>query len=109
MAVKKQKVYDKTDIAFSPAVTGAAELDFVPVKKIQFALISKYVSRQYLDNTSNKSRSLDAFFVQDVRVIYTINTKVLREINLVSGKSTMFSTNSTSRTDILSAISKAGT
>jgi iron complex outermembrane receptor protein len=29
------------------------------------------VSRQYLDNTENLTRSLDPFFVQDTRITYT--------------------------------------
>lgn len=43
----------------------------------------KYVGKQYLDNTSNDNRKLNAFYVQDFRTIYTINKLVFKEINLV--------------------------
>lgn len=32
--------------------------------------MSKYVGEQYLDNTSNSDRKLDAFFVNDFRINY---------------------------------------
>jgi iron complex outermembrane receptor protein len=38
---------------------------FVAVKKTEISLISKYVGRQYLDNTGNQARSLDDYYVQD--------------------------------------------
>ena len=44
----------------------------------------KYVSRQYLDNTSNKARRLDAFYVQDIRMAYIISKVFFKEINLVA-------------------------
>jgi iron complex outermembrane receptor protein len=34
-------------------------------------LISKYVSRQYLDNTENRKRSLDPFFTEELRASYS--------------------------------------
>ena len=40
----------------------------------------KSVSKQYLDNTSDESRKLDGFFVQDFRTIYTLINKKKREI-----------------------------
>lgn len=80
---QQTKFYSLPDIAFSPGITGGAIINISPVKNGELSLISKYVGRQYLDNTQNGSRKLDAFFVQDARVIYTINKKCLREMNLV--------------------------
>ena len=67
---QQTKFYPKPDIAFSPVVTGSASINILPVKNTELNLISKYVSRQYLDNTSQKSRSLAAYYVQDARLIY---------------------------------------
>ncbi len=80
---QKTKSYDKTDISFSPALTGGGTISFMPVKHLELSLLCKYVGRQYLDNTSNKNRSLDPFYTQDVRVIYTINNNLFREIVLL--------------------------
>lgn len=72
---QQQKNYTSTTIAFSPDMVGSASLNFTPVRNLEFNLLHKYVSRQYLDNTENIARSLDAFFVQDLRVNYAVKPK----------------------------------
>lgn len=79
--VQYEEKLSNTTIALSPSLTGAATITFIPVKNASIALLSKYVSRQYLDNTSRKDRSLDAYFVQDIRLSYTMSTRLLKEIN----------------------------
>ncbi len=79
---QKTTLYSKTDIAFSPAVVANAGISFMPVKNASIGFNSKYVGRQYLDNTANKERSLDAFYVQDALVSYTIYNKLLKETTL---------------------------
>jgi iron complex outermembrane receptor protein len=50
-----------TDLAFSPNFIQTLGVQYAPIKSLQLALQTKYVSRQYLDNTSNVNRSLDPF------------------------------------------------
>ncbi|HMK26830.1 MAG TPA: TonB-dependent receptor [Chitinophagaceae bacterium] len=76
--------YSSTDIALSPNIVGGATINFLPIKNLELSLLNKYVSKQYLDNTQDNSRVLDAFFVQDLRVIYTINKKLPKEINIIA-------------------------
>jgi iron complex outermembrane receptor protein len=64
--------YNQTNISFSPAVVAGGSINFIPVKNGEISLLSKYVSRQYMDNTSQKSRSLDPYYVQDVRLTYSL-------------------------------------
>jgi iron complex outermembrane receptor protein len=45
-------------------------------------LLSKYVSEQYLDNTSNANRKLDAFFVNDIRLGYNTSFRGMKNIGL---------------------------
>ena len=66
--------YKKTDISFSPAVVAGGSINIIPVKNGEISLLSKYVSRQYLDNTSQKSRSLEAYYVQNIRLTYALPT-----------------------------------
>ncbi len=80
---QQSQTYSTADIAFSPDVVGAASLNFTPMKNGEISLISKYVSRQYLDNTSDKNRSLDAFFVQDARVSYSLENKLFKNTQLI--------------------------
>src|SRR5215471_6723226 len=51
---QKVNLYSSTDIALSPDVVGEATVSFFPVKKIELSLLSKYVGKQYLDNTQNE-------------------------------------------------------
>ena len=80
---QQTKFYSKTDISFSPPVVGGASIHFTPVKNGEISLISKYVGRQYLDNTSQRSRSLNAYYLQDIRLSYLIETKIVKAANII--------------------------
>jgi len=82
--------HKNTDISFSPAVTGGFTVNFLPVKNAEITLLSKYVSRQYLDNTEDISRSLQPYFVQDARFMYTIKNKLFKEWSLVASVYNVF-------------------
>jgi iron complex outermembrane receptor protein len=41
------------------------------------------VDRQYLDNTSNKARSLKPYYLQDARLNYKLKGRRLKETNFV--------------------------
>ena len=87
---QKTNNFSSATIAYSPSVVGGATINFIPIKNGELSLLSKYVSKQYLDNTSNNARSLNAFFVQDVRAIYTIKNKGLKEINIIAQLNNVF-------------------
>ena len=74
--------YKKTDIAYSPDFVGSSVISYRPVKNAEIAFISKYVSRQYLDNTSTLSRSLDPYFVNDVRLNYNFSIKGIKNVGV---------------------------
>lgn len=74
--------YKETDIAFSPALISSGTLTIEPVKRFCIDVCGKYVSRQNLDNTSRKERSLDGFFVPDIRLRYTFSWKFFRQIGI---------------------------
>lgn len=67
-----EQVYENTDISFSPSLISNAVIGYSK-RNLQVELIAKYVSRQYLDNTQNKSRSIDPYVVSDFRVNYDLN------------------------------------
>ncbi len=70
-------------IAFSPNVVGGGSINITPIKNLEISLISKYVSRQFLDNSETKSRSLADYFTEDFRAIYTLHGKLLKETSLI--------------------------
>ncbi len=80
-----------TDIAFSPSFIANGSVNLLPVKNFEISLLSKYVSRQYLDNTQNDSRSLRPYFTEDVRLIYTFKTVLFKEWSVVGQVNNIFS------------------
>ena len=80
---QQQFVYSSANIAYSPSVVAGATLNIKPFKNGQIDLLSRYVSRQYLDNTSSKERSLDPYFVQDVRLSYSLINKFFKATNFI--------------------------
>jgi iron complex outermembrane receptor protein len=89
---QKLNTYTSTDIAFSPNIVGAATINFIPCRHLELSLLSKYAGREYLDNTQNETRKLDPFYTQDLRIIYTVKAKFLKEINLTGQVYNLFNT-----------------
>ncbi|MCF8424345.1 MAG: TonB-dependent receptor [Bacteroidia bacterium] len=82
---KQYKVkYTNTDISFSPNVVAASNFIFKPIKNLEISFLNKYVGKQYLDNTSDNERAIDSYLITDLRVNYTIKTKLIQEINLMA-------------------------
>lgn len=74
--------FEDTDIAFSPSVVAGSQLSYIPTTGIEVSLLSKYVGDQFLDNTSNENRKIDAFFVNDLRINYSFQTNLIKEVSL---------------------------
>ena len=74
--------HTNTDIAFSPSVISSFGINYAPIKNLEINLLSKYVGKQYLDNTSNETRKLDAYFTSNLTVNYTIKTWGFKEIQI---------------------------
>jgi iron complex outermembrane receptor protein len=75
--------YKKTNISFSPAVVAGYSINFTPIKNAEINLLGKQVSRQYMDNTSQKSRSLNGYYVQDIRLSYLLEKKFFKATNVI--------------------------
>ncbi len=77
------RVYENTDIAFSPAIIGAGNISITPAENMRIDIESKYVGDQYIDNTMNKDRMLNAYFVNHLRLHYSLSTNFFSEMELV--------------------------
>jgi iron complex outermembrane receptor protein len=65
----------------SPAVIANSLFDFT-WKGFSANLLSQYVGRQYLDNTSNQERSIDPYFVSNVRIGYVFKPTFVKELGI---------------------------
>ena len=61
-----------TNISFSPSFIAGNSIDYSPTQNLQIALLSKYVGEQYLGNIDSQTSKLDAYFLNDFSVNYTI-------------------------------------
>ena len=74
--------YKRTDIAFSPNLVAGSTFIYQPITNIEIGLLTKYVGKQYLDNTSNEDRKIDSYFINDLRLSYVLKPSFLRELSL---------------------------
>lgn len=74
--------YASPDIAFSPASVLFGEMVYKPFKGLAAAWQSKYVSEQFMDNTQNDSRKLDAYFVNNLRLGYDFKLGGIKKVNI---------------------------
>ena len=99
--------YDNSTLAFSPSavVNGFAVFK---VKGVQAIWHTSFVSRQYLDNTQNKDRSLPAYSLSGVSFNYPIRLRgFLREITVGLDVNNIFNAHVAASGWVYSAISDA--
>lgn len=76
-------LHSNKDISFSANKIGSAIINFIPSKFITFSLINKYVDKQYLDNTQDEHRKINAFTTQNFRAVFSVKKRLLKEIQFI--------------------------
>lgn len=76
----KEINYTNTDISYSPSVIYNNILTYI-FKGFETTFTSSYVSRQYIDNTSSIDRSINPYFVNNLRLGYSWKLKALKSID----------------------------
>ena len=79
---QKLITHTNSNISFSPDIIAAVVLGYTPINNITLDLSSKYVGKQFLDNTSNKERMLKSYFINDLLINYHIHIKKFNDIEL---------------------------
>ncbi|GIZ07302.1 TonB-dependent receptor [Flavobacterium sp. UMI-01] len=72
-----------TNIAYSPNLIFGNNITFLPVKKMQVALLSKGVGEQNLSN--NDTSKLKSYFVNDLNLSYELTPKSVFKSIVISG------------------------
>jgi len=71
----------QTDLSFSPEIIANSVFSYEPIQRLSLSLVSKYVGKQFIDNTSSDNRKLNPYFINDVRLNYSITTNLVKEIS----------------------------
>ncbi len=87
-----KKVYKNTDILLSPKVVSSLIMEIKPYRDFEISVVNKYVGRQFLDNTSNIKRSINPYYVVDLRFNYKVKTQLIPELSLMLSINNVFST-----------------
>ncbi len=84
--------FKKADISFSPNIIAGGILSYFPISNLEIALLPKFVGKQFLDNTSDASRKLDAYFVNNLRINYSIKTGWAKNLSISALVNNVFNT-----------------
>jgi iron complex outermembrane receptor protein len=79
---QKKNYHGETDIAFSPNCIAANNIVISVINGLNLNFNSKYVGKQYIDNTASTNRMLYDYFENSLRIDYMIHTKYIREIEI---------------------------
>lgn len=88
--------HKNTDIAFSPNIVAALNVRVTPFRlpvnqDFQIGVTGKYVGLQYLDNTSNKDRSIGPYNFFSLLMRYSIKMRPFKEIDATLAINNIFS------------------
>jgi iron complex outermembrane receptor protein len=72
----------EVDIAYSPSEIWTNDFTFRVFRGVDVHLISKYVGKQYFDNTMNPERTIDPYFVNNLRFDLTPKVRNVKELEL---------------------------
>ena len=76
------RAYGTTDISFSPSLVSAMGVTWQPTSALYLNLMNKYVSKQFMDNTSDDAKAIDAYFVSNLSAGYTFQKSPVGTFNL---------------------------
>jgi iron complex outermembrane receptor protein len=79
---QKQIFFKETDLSFSPGIIASGNLIYRAPKVFTFSCESKYVGRQYIDNTQNINRSLHPYFVRNMHFMFDFNPQFVSKLSL---------------------------
>ncbi|MCK4662929.1 MAG: TonB-dependent receptor [Bacteroidales bacterium] len=73
------KEIGETNLSFSPNIIFNNDISYEIINGLSINLITNYVGKQYIDNTSDNDRKLDAYIVNNFRINYSFTTKWIKE------------------------------
>ena len=78
-----EKYLGNTNISFSPGVIAGSSFKWSPYKNLTLSWISKYVGKQYIDNTSSDERSLNPYWVNNLAINFSVFPSFLKSVDFI--------------------------
>jgi iron complex outermembrane receptor protein len=80
------------NIAYSPGFVMNSDLGLSVFNNFELHFISKAVGKQYFDNTNSEERTIDPYFVNNIRLDYSFSLKGFKNIALQLQVNNLFNT-----------------
>lgn len=77
---QKSTPLGNTDLSFSPNIVLTGMLTYKPLKNLSFSWNTRYIGKQYIDNTSSSERSLHDYFINSLGASFSIHPRWMKEI-----------------------------
>jgi len=77
-----EQPYGNSQISYSPKFIASSFIELFPFKNASIGLNSKFIDKQYFDNTQSDDRSIDSYFVNDITLNYSFELAKLKAVNL---------------------------
>lgn len=87
---EEQFHYKSTQIAKSANTILSNNFTYIPTEQWSVSLVSKYVSRVYLDNSSAEERSIDPFSYTNLKTQYSFNALGIKNIDVLASVNNIF-------------------
>ena len=81
-----------TPLAYSPNVVIGNTFRFTPLKDFNINLLTKFVSKQYLDNSGDETYMLKPYTYTNLQLSYTFHFKALKDLELFVNVNNIFNT-----------------
>ncbi len=78
----KSKSLGDVELAYSPSLISSSDLELSIIKWIKLHLITKYVGKQYFDNTMSSERQMDPYLVNNLRIDCDIPFRSIKNVDL---------------------------
>ncbi|MDY6327297.1 MAG: TonB-dependent receptor [Bacteroidales bacterium] len=79
-----------TPLAYSPNIVLGNDFTFTPLKDFNISLITKFVSKQYLDNSGDEKYILKPYTYTNLRLSYTFHFNHLKDLELFLNVNNLF-------------------
>ena len=79
---QEQILHENTDLAFSPKLTWAAQMNYKFNNRTSLLFNSKYVGEQFIDNTSSEDRKIDDYLLCNLQIDYVFNSFIFKNAKL---------------------------
>jgi len=79
---QRQSFLGDTDLSFSPSVISSGRITWQIIRDLKASADTRFVGRQFIDNTSDPERTLDPYWVSNLMLSWSLHPESMKELSL---------------------------